>query len=194
MPIKKSQDKTFCKYCGAQINLGEQFCKSCGKNFNEENGLMDRLNKEIHLLSVIIGLIIAVVVLFVGASLFGLVIVNKVMDVTIYLFLVLFCMLFFGGLATGIAGNKNINQGMINGAVLSLLTFIILGFIIGGYLLVVVGISSSISSAFGSASASTSISWDTILNLIKGLLIIIVSFFAGIGGGALGAWIMEGRR
>lgn len=195
MPIKKSQDKTFCKYCGAQINQDAQFCKICGKSFNEENSLMDRLNKKIHLLSVIIGLIVAVIVLFVGTSLLGQVIINKVMDVTLYLVLVIVCMLFFGGIVTGITGSKNINQGMINGAVLSLFAFIILGFIIGGYLLVMVGLSSAISSAFGSGStASTSISGDTILNLIKNFLIIVVCFFAGIGGGALGAWIMEGRR
>lgn len=195
MPIKKSEDGTFCKYCGAQINKDAQFCKNCGKNFNEENGLMDRLNGRIHLLSIVFGLVVAVIILFVGVSLFGLIIVNKVMDVTLYLFLVLFFMLFFGGIVTGITGSKNINQGMVNGAVLSSFTFIILGFIIGGYLLIMVGISSAISSAFGSTSASsTSISWENVLSLIKEILIIIVCFFAGIGGGALGAWIMEGKR
>lgn len=189
-----SKDEYYCKFCGSEIKRDAQFCKKCGKSFTSENGLIDRLNKRIHLLSVIIGLLVAVIVLLVGVSLFGIIIVDKVMDANLYLFLVLFFMLFFGGLVTGITGSKDINQGMVNGAVLSSFTFIILGFIVGGYLLIMVGISSAISSSFGSSASSTSISLDSILSLIKEFLLIVICFVAGVGGGALGAWIKGGRK
>ncbi len=109
-------------------------------------------------------------------------------------------MLFFGGFTTGITGSRNIGEGLINGGVLSLITYLALGFIIGISLFILMGITSAIASAFSSIGTSTasniptttstsSISQDFIFFIIKSILIIIISFFAGIGGGALGAWI-----
>lgn len=193
--------KVYCKFCGFEIKKDAQFCKNCGKGFNEEYNFISRINGKINILSVFIGLIVSVIVLLIGASFFGVIITAKIMDVTLYLFLLLFVMIFLGGLTTGITGSRNINEGLINGSILSLVAFIILGFIFGTYLLVIVGITSAIASAFssfGSASASNvsspSITGDNLFILMKGILIIITCFFAGTGGGALGAWIKGGIK
>lgn len=205
MPIKKQQDKTFCKYCGAQINQDAQFCKNCGKNFNEENGLIYRINSKINILAVLLGLVVTLIILFIGAGFIGVAIAGE-MDVLLYVFLILFAMLFFGGLTTGITGCKSINEGLINGGILSLITFLLFGFMIGILAFISVAMLASIASAFsafGTSNAasttiniptSSSFSMDGLFLIIKIIVIPIVSFFAGIGGGALGAWIMEVRR
>lgn len=205
MPIKKSQEKTFCKYCGAQINLDAQFCKSCGKCFNEENSFIFRVNNKINILSVLLGLVVTLLIFFIGAGFLGVAIADK-MDVLLYLFLVLFAMLFFGGLTAGISGSRSINEGLINGGILSLTTFLLLGFVLGILVFISIGMIASIAnafSAFGTSTAtstattiptSSSYSVDGLFLIIKIILILIVSFLSGIGGGALGAWIMDGRR
>ncbi len=196
--------KAYCKFCGSEINKDAQFCKMCGKNFTEEKDFINRINEKINILSVFIGLIVSVIVLLVGSSFFGVVIISKTMDATFYLFLILFAVLFLGGITTGILGNPKINEGLINGAVLSLVAFIIIGFIIGGYLLIVIGISSAMASAFSSygPSAASNVtttptspfSQENIFLILKGILIIITIFFGGMGGGALGSWIKGGTK
>jgi len=193
--------KVYCKFCGSEIKKDTQFCKKCGKSFNEEFNFISGINGKINILSVFIGLIISVIVLLIGASFFGIIITAKIMDVTLYLFLILFAMLFLGGFTTGITGSRNINEGLINGTILSMVAFIILGFIFGTYLLIIVGITSAIASAFssfGSTSASNvstpSITGDTVFSFMKGILIIVTCLFAGTGGGALGAWIKGGKK
>lgn len=191
-------DKVFCKYCVAENNINAQFCKNCGQNFKIETNLITRVNDRINLFSVLIGLIVTVIILLIASTYFGVMIMNG-MDTMLYLFLVLFLMLFVGGFVTGITGTHNIKEGIINGSILSLMTFIILGFLIGIFLLITTGIAASIASAFSSVSTSTSqvsntstaLSQESLFFIIKVLLMIITSFFAGIGGGALGAWIRE---
>lgn len=190
-----SSNKIFCKFCGAEINKNTRFCNNCGKNVKQKYSLIDKINNKINIFSVLIGLAVATIVLFIGAGSFGAAIFNK-WDVSLYMFLVLFSMSFFGGIVTGITGSRNINEGLINGGILSLTTFIFFGIIIGIFLFVLMGITSSIASAFssvGSPTASTvpttSTSPNDMLFIVKGVVILITSFFAGLGGGALGAWI-----
>lgn len=196
MPIKKSTIKSYCKYCGAEIKRDARFCKKCGKDLSRENDLIKRINTKINLLSVLIGLVVTVIIFSVGASYLGVIIIDKVMDVSLYLFLVLFSMLFLGGLTAGITGSQNIDEGLINGGVLSLLFFIIVGIIFGLYLFIIVGIASLFVSAFSSLGTSTAsnvtstpVSQGDIMAMVKGILIIITCFFAGPAGGALGGWI-----
>lgn len=206
MPIKKSpKDTIFCKYCGSKINQDAQFCKKCGKSLQEENSLIFRINRKINFFSVLLGLIVTLIIFFIGIGFLGTVIVNG-MDVLLYIFLVLFSMLFFGGLTTGI-GSNTIKGGLINGGTLSIITFLILGFIVGILAFISIGLAASIASAFsgfGTSSATTaatsnfnvpnlSDSLDSIFLLIKIILIPIISFLAGFGGGAVGAWIKGGR-
>ena len=207
MPIKKPpKDTIFCKYCGSKINQDAQFCKKCGKRFEEENNLISRINRKINFFSVLLGLIVTLIIFFIGIGFLGPVIVNR-MDVSLYIFLVLFSMLFLGGLTTGITGSNTIKEGLVNGGTLSIITFLILGFIVGILAVIFIVITTSIASAFsgfGASSATTaaasnltepglSDSLDTILLLIKIILTLIISFLAGLGGGAVGAWIKGGR-
>ena len=207
MPIKKPpKDTIFCKYCGTKISQDAQFCKKCGKSFQEENSLIFRINSKINLFSVLLGLIVTLIIFFIGIGFLGMVIVNG-MDVLLYLFLILFAMLFFGGLTTGILGSNTIKGGLINGGTLSIITFLILGFIVGILAFISIGLAASIASAFsgiGTTSAATaaasnltvpnlSNSLDAIFFLIQIILTLIISFLAGFGGGAVGAWIKGGR-
>ncbi len=119
MPIKTSSGKSYCKYCGAEVRKDARFCKKCGKDFTGENNLIIRINNKINLLAVLIGLVVTVIILLVGASFFGVIIINKVMDSFLYIFLVFFAMLFLGGLTAAILSSKTIEDGLINGAVLA---------------------------------------------------------------------------
>ncbi|MDD1775455.1 MAG: zinc-ribbon domain-containing protein [Methanobacterium sp.] len=201
MLTKRTLGKSYCKYCGAEINEDSKFCKRCGKNFNQDNSLFNRLNREINILAIFIGLLVSVLVLFIGSSLMGMLVAGKVVDIQLYIFLVLFFMLFLGGLTAGLIGCNSIRSGLVNGGFLGLVFFVIVGIILGIYFFVAMGIASVIASAFSSFgtssassytnSAATSSSPDAVFLVIKGVLVLIISYSAGVGGGAIGAWIKE---
>ncbi len=192
----------YCKYCGTEIKKDTLFCKNCGKSLITGNNIIVRINKRINLFSVLIGLVMTVIILLIGAVLLGGIIVNQVMDASLYIFLVLFFMLLLGGFTAGFSASPDIKDGLVNGGVLSLIFFIFLGIVAGLLLFVTIGISSMVASTLGPLASSTvssatvpssTASQDGLL-IFKSVLIIITTFFAGFGGGALGSWVRGAIR
>jgi hypothetical protein len=66
--------------------------------------LINQINGRINLLAVFIGLIISILVLFVGALSFGGVVITGSYNVIIYILMVILAMVFFGSVVTGILG------------------------------------------------------------------------------------------
>ena len=185
-----------CTKCGSDNKLDAQFCKKCGTDLTKQQSILGRLNSQINILSVFVGLIISVIILFIGALLFGGIITSGSNYISIYIGIILVAMAFFGSIVAGILGSKNSSEGYTNGFFLSLLILVFGGFILGILLFVVVGVLSSLASALGSFSSvaptqttnSTGFLYDW-LNLIEGIGIIILVFLFGGMGGGLGYYI-----
>jgi uncharacterized membrane protein len=154
------------------------------------------LNGQINLLSVFIGLIFSIIILFIGALLFGRIITSGSNYIPIYIGIILAAMAFFGSIVASILGSKNSSEGYTNGFFLSLVIIVFGAFILGILLFVAVGILASLANALGSfsslAPAQTTDSTGSIydwLNLFGGIgMIILVFLFGGMGGG-LGYYI-----
>jgi hypothetical protein len=180
-----------CNKCGSDNKLDAQFCKKCGANLTRQQSTIGRLNGQINVLSVFIGLIISIIILFIGALLFGGIITSGSNYIPIYIGIILVTMAFFGSIVSGILGSKNSNEGYTNGFFLSLVILVLSGFILGILLFVVVGILTSLTNALGSYSTlaptqttnSTGYLYNW-LNLFEGIgIIILVFLFGGMGGG-----------
>jgi hypothetical protein len=185
-----------CTKCGSDNKADAQFCKKCGANLGDNENIINRINNQINLLAVCIGLVISIVILFIGALLFG-GIVTSGFNTSIYAGIVLLAMAFLGSIVTGILGAKDTNEGYINGVFLSLFIIIITGFILGILMFVFIGITASLANALSSFSSiasthtttsSTSFLYNW-LNLFEVIGLIIMIFLSGGIGGALGAFI-----
>ncbi len=179
-----------CTKCGSDNKSDAQFCKKCGSDLSKQESIISRLNGQINILSVFIGLIFSIIVLFIGALLFGDIITSGSSYISIYIGIILVAMAFFGSIVAGILGSKNSSEGYMNGFFLSLVILVFTGFILGFLLFVIIGISASLANALGSfsslAPAQTTDSTGFLynwLNLIEGIgIIILVFLFGGIGG------------
>lgn len=185
-----------CTNCGSDNRSDAQFCKKCGEDLTLQQSIINRLNGQINLLAVFIGLIVSIIILFIGALLFGGIVTSGSGYIPIYIGIILVAMAFFGSIVASVLGSKNSNEGYTNGFFLSLVILVLGGFILGILLLVVVGILTSLANALGSfsslAPAHTTDSTDFLydwLNLIEGIGIIILVFLFGGMGGGLGYYI-----
>lgn len=185
-----------CTKCGSDNRSDAQFCKKCGADLTRQQSVISRLNGQINLLSVFIGLIFSIIILFIGALLFGGIITSGSSYMPIYIGIILVAMAFFGSIVASILGSKNSSEGYTNGFFLSLVIIVFGAFILGILLFVAVGILASLTNALGSFSSlapaqttdSTGFIYDW-LNLFEGIAIIILVFlFEGMGGG-LGYYI-----
>ncbi len=136
-----------CTKCGSNNKLDAQFCKKCGSDLTRQQSILGRLNGQINLLSVFVGLIISIVILFIGALLFGGIITSGSGYTPIYIGIVLIAMSFFGSIVASILGSKNSSEGYTNGFFLSLVILVFGGFILGILLFVVVGILASLATS-----------------------------------------------
>lgn len=195
-----------CPHCNFNNKTTAKFCKQCGKNF--EKNLIDRINDDINLFAVFIGLGISCIVLIVGSFLFGSIVASASLDISIYIALVLIFMVLCGGTATGIAGCSEFKDGAVNGMFMSLVALVILGFVLGIVMFITMGIAASIASAFkpyaSTAASSTSSlattsgstsndnSLDFIFSIIKGIIILVLVFISGALGGSFGVFLKNG--
>jgi hypothetical protein len=166
-----------------------------------------QINSRINLLAVLLGLIISIIILFIGVASFGGVVSAGTNNIINYILVMIVGMVFFGSAVTGLLGARNFYDGFLNGAFLSLVLLIFSGLVIGIILFVFVGIEASInnainslvsSSVFGSFISTPSINLTnnilgnnsfTVLNIFE-LIIgsVFVVIIGGVGGG-LGAYI-----
>lgn len=202
---KLNKDISFkiCPHCNFNNKPQAVFCKQCGKQL--EKNFINRFNDEINLLSVFIGLAISCIVLIVGSALFGSIVASASLDLSIYVGLVLVAMVFLGGTATGIVGCHEFKDGAMNGIFMSLVTLVILGFLVGFVLFIAMGITAAMSSAFPYASTSSlgtssstatsdGFSLEFIYSIIKGIIIIVLVFLAGAVGGSFGVFLKNGLK
>lgn len=203
-----SGDLKPCPHCNFNNKLDAKFCKQCGKNLGKN--FINRINDEINLFAVFIGLGVSCIVLMVGSFLFGSIVASASLDISIYIALVLIFMVFFGGTATGIAGCREFKDGAVNGMFMSLIALVILGFVVGVIIFIAMGITASIASAFKpyastavsstsslsttSSSTSTNYSMDFIFNIIKGIIILVLVFISGAVGGSFGVFLKNGFK
>ncbi len=194
-----------CPHCGFNNKVNAKFCKQCGKKM--EKGLIQVFNDKINFLAVFIGLGVSCIVLIIGSLLFGSVVASASLDLSIYVGLVLISMVFFGGITTGIVGCEDFKDGAMNGLFMSLVALVILGFVVGVFLFVAMGITAAIASAFkpyassaasstsslgASSTTSSSNSFDFVFNIIKGIIIVVLVFVSGAVGGSVGVFLKNG--
>jgi hypothetical protein len=190
-----------CSKCGSDNKADALFCKKCGTDLRGCKNVINRMNGQINLLAVFIGLIFSVIILFIGALLFGGVITSG-FNISIYVGIVLLAMAFFGSIVTGILGGNNINEGYVNGVFLSLFILVFLGFVLGIILFVFMGIATTLASAFGSFSTVASVPTTTSstgflynwINLIETIGLVIMLFLLGGLGAALGVFIKNSLK
>ena len=191
-----------CTKCGSDNKVDALFCKKCGTNLKNKQNIINRMNSQINLLSVFIGLIISIIILFIGATLFGGVVTSGFTDISIYVAIVLLAMAFFGSVVTGMIGSNNQNEGSLNGAFLSLVILVFTGFVLGILIFVFIGIAASIASALSSFSSIASSQTTTTstgfiynwINLVEAIVFIILLLIAGAIGGALGVFIKNSLK
>jgi hypothetical protein len=192
-----------CPKCGYENKVDAKFCKQCGMQLKK--GLVQRFNSEINLLAVFVGLAVSVLVLILGSILYGSVAASGTIDIFVYVSLVLVSMVFIGSIVTGILGGRELYDGAINGAFLSLVALIILGFVVGVAVFIAMGIAAALASAFNSigittasstpampTSSGSSGSLELLFIIIKGLVIIILVFVSGALGGSFGVFLKNG--
>lgn len=190
-----------CTKCGFDNKADALFCKKCGADLTDNKNIISRMNGQINILAVFIGLIFSIVILFIGALSFGGVITSG-FNISIYVGIVLLAMAFFGSIVTGMLGGKNLNEGYANGVFLSLFILVFVGFVLGIVLFVFMGIAASLASALGSFSSVASTHTTTSstgflynwLNLIEVIGLIIMLFLLGGIGGALGVFIKNSLK
>ncbi len=164
-----------------------------------------QINNEINLLAVFIGLIISILILFMGAFSFGGVASTGMANVLNYLFMVLMAMVFFGSIVSGFLGSTKLLNGLYNGAFLSLIIMVFTGLVMGIFLFLIVGIETSINSALNSLVSSSGLSTFVTaptINLsssifgnqfgwLQLILVGILMFIAGIIGGGAGFYLKQ---
>ncbi len=172
-----------------------------------DESYVTQLNSRINLLAVFLGLIVSIIILFIGVASFGGVVSSGTNNTIIYILTMIVVMIFFGSAFTGILGPKSFYEGFINGGFLSLILIIFSTLTIGILLFAVVGIETSINHALNSL-VSTSILGSfvstpsinltgnifetgnfaplNIIEIVIGLVFIVI--IGGMGGG-LGAYL-----
>lgn len=190
-----------CSNCGFANKEDALYCKNCGTNLTSEMGRINKLNKNINVLGIFIGLLVSIMVLFVGALSFGGFVNSGFESVTFYIGIVILAMAFFGSILTGLVCCRNFQEGAVNGAFLSLLILVLTGFILGIILFISVGVISALSNAFPLASTATHNTsssqpnnYYNIQNLVEFIIFVILLFIAGIVGGSFGSYIRNGIK
>lgn len=181
--------------------------KSYNKDFKRLKKFIEDVNKAINPLAFIIGLGVSVVVLIIASMIFGaLLVITGIDSIMFYGTITLVTMTLIGSLVTGFLGSHHLDEGVINGTLLSLILLIGMGLIIGFILFIVVGYissmlaslsslstvgSSTAANATSSSASSPTSSITSWMNIIYGIVGIILTIIAGAGGGALGVFIKK---
>jgi hypothetical protein len=160
------------------------------------------INDQINIVSVFIGLILSIFILFGAAVYFYFVVTSGLYNITLYFGIILLLMAFFGSLVAGMLGNHNLLEGSVNGAFLSLIIVVLICFIVGVLFFVLMGVAGMFNSALTStfhATTTTSTSnsgpnYFTIQNAVEFILFVIMFFVLGMLGGAFGVFLKNGIR
>ena len=102
-----------CTKCGSDNKSDAQFCKKCGADLTQQTSTINRLNGQINLLSVFIGLIFSIIILFIGALLFGGIITSGSSYIPIYIGIILVAMAFFGSIVASILGSRIVMRAIL---------------------------------------------------------------------------------
>lgn len=147
----------FCPNCGVQNRNEAEFCKNCGYNLKvKDKNIITRLNSNINIFGVFIGLVISLIVLLIASLLSGFLVISGQLDIIGFAYLVLLSMMFIGGFATSLTCCKTYSEGLSNGGLLGLITLVNFGFIIGALWFSTMAVVSSLAKAFSSFGSSSS--------------------------------------
>jgi hypothetical protein len=175
--------------------------KNYDEDFKNLRRFIEDINKSINPLALVVGLVVSIIVLIIASFIFGALLVFTGIDsIIFYGIITLVTMTLIGGIVTSFLGSHHLNEGVVNGTILSTLLLIGMGLIVGFVLFVVIGYVSSLLASFSSVGPSTAsnatsgstsnliTSW---MNIIYGIVGIILTLIAGAGGGALGVIIKK---
>ena len=160
------------------------------------------INDQINIVSVFVGLILSILILFGAAVYFYFVVTSGLYNITLYFGMILILMAFFGSLVAGMLGSNDFLEGSANGAFLSLIIVVLICFIVGVLFFVLMGVAGSFNSALTStfhATATTSNSnsgpnYLTIQNAFEFIVFLILFFVSGVLGGAFGVFLKNGIK
>jgi len=166
------------------------------------NVKINDINDQINIVSVFVGLILSILILFGAAVYFYFVVTSGLYNITLYFGVTLILMAFFGSLLAGMLGSNNFSEGSANGAFLSLIIVILICFIVGVLFFVLMGVAGAFNSALTStfhATTTTSTSnsgpnYFTIQNGVEFIVFLILFFVSGILGGAFGVFLKNGIK
>lgn len=188
------------------IDKGFKSGKDYSKDLKNIRKLIKGINERLNFFTIIIGLSISVIVLILASFLFGaLLVITGISSIIFYGIITLITMTFIGSFVTGFLGSQHLDDGAINGTILSLILLIGMGLIVGFILFIVIGIVASIMASLSpltSLGASTAANTTTsssnplssltsIANIFYGIIGIILTLIAGAGGGAAGVFIKK---
>ena len=162
-----------------------------------------RINNRINLVAVCIGLIISIFILFIGALDWSSLHSQTITDISLFIGIVLIAMTFFGSIITGLLCDDEFYDGVINGAFLSLIILLFIGFTMAIIFFVSMGILTLVSSALSSFAPLTSQVTSTqvtspqgnsnlFYNVLLFIIFIIAFFIAGMLGGLFGIFLKQG--
>ena len=160
------------------------------------------INDQINIVSVFVGLILSILILFGAAVYFYFVVTLGLYNITLYFSVTLILMVFFGSLLAGMLGSNDFLEGSINGAFLSLIIVVLICFIVGVLFFVLMGVAGAFNNALTStfhATITTSTSnsgsnYFTIQNTVEFIVFLILFFVSGMLGGAFGVFLKNGIR
>jgi MFS family permease len=195
----RASDKKFNKQ--EKIKSGKDY----SKQFLDLKEFIKVVNKRINPICIIIGLAVSVIGFILASFIFGtLMVITGISSIIFYGAITLVSTTLIGSFVTSFLGSQHIEDGAINGTILSLILLIAMGLITGFVLFIVLGVVASVMAALsplaslGASAANSSgstpnpvSSLTSLLNLFYGLIIIILMLIAGAGGGAFGVYIKK---
>jgi hypothetical protein len=160
------------------------------------------INDQISIVSVFVGLILSILILFGAAAYFYFVVTAGLYNITLYFGVILILMAFFGSIVASMLGSTNFSEGSVNGAFLSLIIVVLICFTIGVLFFVLMGVAGAFDSALTStfhATTTTSTSnsgpnYFTIQNAVVFIVFLILFFVSGMLGGAFGVFLKNGIK
>ncbi len=179
--------------------------KNYSKQFLDLKELIKAINQQINLICIIIGLTISVIGFILASFIFGaLMVITGLSSIMFYGAITLVSTTLIGSFVTSFLGSHHLEDGAVNGTILSLILLIAMGLIVGFVLFIVIGVVASVMAALSplaslgasatnsSGSAGSPLSLLTSLgNIFYGLIAIILTLIAGAGGGAFGVYIKK---
>jgi len=172
---------------------------------------IQRMNDKINILAITIGFTVSALFLVIGSVVYGVLLSGQYIDITSYIALVAMTMLFFGGMVIGIIDCNDYSDAKISGGFFTLIYLNIIGLIAGFSFSSTVAIASMMSQILpfsssdyttpsttdyaqtltNTTSADSSFDANTLLYLLKIIILIILILISGVVGCCFGVFLKK---